>query len=98
VACGHDLRTSIAASGPAHDAWREVTATLVDLASDPDSAFLSNLLPSLFMAHDIAKAGDTARVVESWRAARALIGSTPPPQVIVGESISRRRKPAKATP
>jgi MoxR-like ATPase len=98
VACGHDLRTSIAASGPAHDAWREVTAALVDLASDPDSAFLANLLPSLFMAHDIAKAGDTARVIESWRSARTLIGSTPPPQVIVGESISRRRKPARATP
>jgi hypothetical protein len=50
------------------------------------------------MAHDIAKAGDTARVIESWRSARTLIGSTPPPQVIVGESISRRRKPARATP
>lgn len=98
VASGHDLKQQIAATGPAHDAWREVTASLANLGSDPDAAILSNVLPSLFVAHDIAKVGDTARVIESWRAVRALLASSYLADAAATDRRARARQRAKAVP
>jgi hypothetical protein len=98
VAGGHDLKQQIAATGPAHDAWREVTASLASLGSDPDAAILSNVLPSLFVAHDIAKVGDTARVIESWRAVRALLASSYLADAAAAGRRARARRRAKAMP
>jgi len=98
VAAGHDLNQSIAATGPAHDAWREVIAALAKLGSDPDLALLSNVLPSLFTAHDIAQAGDTARVIESWRAVRALLSSSYLADAAPADGRTRRTRRARVTP
>jgi len=87
IASGHEIRTSIAATGPAHDAWKEVVAALAGLGADPDFALLNNLLPSLFTAHDIAQPGDTARLIDSWRSVRALLGSS----VVAHAGASGRR-------
>ena len=98
VAGGHQLNQQIAATGPAHDAWREVTAALAGLGSDPDLKLLSNVLPSLFVAHDIAKAGDTARVIESWRAVRALLASSYLADAAAADRRARARRRARAVP
>jgi MoxR-like ATPase len=95
VAAGHEISQSIAATGPAHDAWREVTAALAKLGSDPDFALLANLLPSLFTAHDIAQAGDTARVIESWRSVRALLSSSYLADVASAGGRTRRTRRAR---
>lgn len=98
VAGGHQLNQQIAATGPAHDAWREVTAALAGLGSDPDLALLSNVLPSLFIARDIVQAGDTARVIESWRAVRALLASSGIADAAAGDRRGGSRRRARARP
>jgi MoxR-like ATPase len=98
VAAGHEINQSIAATGPAHDAWREVTAALAQLGSDPDLALLANVLPSLFTAHDIAQAGDTARVIESWRSVRALLSSSYLADAAAADRRPRRTRRARVKP
>jgi hypothetical protein len=98
VAAGHELNQTIAATGPAHSAWREVTAALAQVGSDPDFALLSNLLPSLFTAHDIAQVGDTARVIESWRSVRALLRSSYLADVASAGSRTRRARRPRVKP